>query len=49
MNIYDILILALVAAAVVCAALVIRRNRKKGRCSCGCDGCGNTNCGMRKS
>ena len=38
MNIWDILILLLVAGAVLAAALVMR-GKKGGRCSCGCSGC----------
>ena len=43
MNIWDIAIVALVAAGVVLAALHMRKNRKKGKCPGGCDcGCGGT-------
>ena len=37
MNIWDILIIVLLAAVVVFAAVRIVKNRKKGKCSCGCD------------
>ncbi len=39
MNVWDIVIIAGVAAAVIAAVTVIIKNRKKGKCSCGCDGC----------
>ena len=39
MNIWDILIIVLLAAVVVFAAVRIVKNRKKGKCSCGCANC----------
>lgn len=39
MNIWDILILLAVAAAVGIALRVIRGKKKTGGCSCGCGGC----------
>ena len=39
MNGWDILIAAVIAACVVIAIVVIVRNRKKGKCTCGCEGC----------
>ena len=39
MGIWDWIIIGLVAAAVVAAAVIIVRNKKKGKCSCGCDAC----------
>ena len=38
-NIWSIVIGALVLAAVVLAAVKIIKDRKKGKCSCGCEGC----------
>lgn len=40
MNVWDILILAAVAALVVLAVIRMRRRKRSGRCSCGCEGCG---------
>ncbi len=39
MNIWDILILAAVAAAIVLALRTLRGKKKSGGCSCGCGGC----------
>ncbi len=41
MNIWDFVILGIVALAVVAAIFSIRRDRKKGKssCGCGCEGC----------
>jgi len=41
MNLWDFLILGIVALAVVAAILSLRKDRKKGRssCGCGCEGC----------
>ncbi len=40
MNIWDILILLLLAAALLRAFLVFRRSRSSGTgCGCGCEGC----------
>ena len=35
----DILLGALVAGAVILALVKIIRNKKQGKCTCGCDGC----------
>lgn len=39
MNTVEIIITAVIAIAVIAAAIVIIRRKKKGRCSCGCEGC----------
>ena len=39
MNISDVLILAGVALIVIGALLRVRKTRKSGGCSCGCEGC----------
>lgn len=39
MNIWDILILLAVAAAVAGAIRVLRKSGRRGGCSCGCGGC----------
>ena len=41
MNIWDFVILGIVALAVLAAILSIRKDRKKGKpsCGCGCEGC----------
>ena len=39
MNVWDILLLALLAAAVLSAVLSLRRARRGGGCGCGCAGC----------
>ncbi|MBO4836086.1 MAG: FeoB-associated Cys-rich membrane protein [Clostridia bacterium] len=39
MNIWDAVILAVVAGAVVFAVISLHRRKKAGRCTCGCDGC----------
>ncbi len=41
MNLWDILIVALLAAAVVLS--VLRLRRKHGGCSCGCESCAERN------
>ena len=41
MNVSDILILLGVACAVAAAVISMRRRKKTGKCSCGCDGCSN--------
>ena len=46
MNLWDILILLAVAAAVLLALRALRG--KKGACSCGCGGC-TKNCAARKT
>ena len=45
MNIWDIAIIAGVAAALFFAVRKVRRNRRAGGCGCGCDGC--SKCGDR--
>ena len=45
MNLWDILILAGVAAAVLFA--ILRMRRRRGGCGCGCDGC-TAGCGKKK-
>ncbi|MBR0268054.1 MAG: FeoB-associated Cys-rich membrane protein [Clostridia bacterium] len=47
MNIWDILILALIAGAVILAIRVWSGKNKKGGCSCGCGGC-TKDCVMRR-
>lgn len=37
MNFWDYILIALVAAAVAAAIYFTVRNKKKGKCSCGCD------------
>ena len=39
MNIWDYLIGGLVALALILALVKIIRNKKQGKCTCGCDGC----------
>ena len=39
MNVWDIVILALVAAALFFAVRKVRKNRRTGGCGCGCAGC----------
>ena len=39
MNLWDVLILVLVAAAVFLAWKTLRGKTKSGGCSCGCGGC----------
>ena len=39
MNGWDVLILALVLAAVAGALCAVIRSKKKGGCGCGCEGC----------
>ena len=39
MTLSDILILVAIAAMVVAAWTRIRRDKKNGKCSCGCSGC----------
>ena len=39
MNLADLVILAVIAAAVFFAARRMWKNRKRGSCSCGCEGC----------
>jgi len=39
MNIWDILILALLAAAVGLALKTLRGRKNSGGCACGCEGC----------
>ena len=47
MNIWDILILAAVAAAVFFAVRRVWKTRRSGGCGCGCAGC-NGACGKKK-
>jgi hypothetical protein len=47
MNIWDILILALIAAAVFIAARTWRKKSARGGCSCGCSEC-TKNCAGRR-
>ncbi len=44
MGFWDWIIIGLIAAAVVAAAVIIVRNKKKGKCSCGCEGCNSRDC-----
>ncbi|MCR5150676.1 MAG: FeoB-associated Cys-rich membrane protein [Clostridiales bacterium] len=37
MNIWDYVIIGIIAAAVIIAIAVMRKNKKNGKCSCGCD------------
>ena len=46
MNAVDILLLALIAAAVIRAVLRSVKRAKHGGCGCGCDGC--TGCGAKR-
>ena len=39
MNVWDIVILAQVAAALFFAVRKVRKNRRAGGCGCGCAGC----------
>ena len=39
LNLWDVLILLAVAAAVILALFRIRRRKKAGKGSCGCEGC----------
>ena len=39
MNIWDLLILALVAGGITLAVRTLRGKKGAGRCSCGCAGC----------
>ena len=39
MNIWDILIILLVGAAVLAALRIMRGHRETGACACGCEGC----------
>ena len=48
MNLWDILILLLVAGGIALALVFMRRNGRRGGCSCGCDGCGK-DCAMRQA
>ena len=48
MNIWDILILAAVAAAVFFAVRRVHKTRRSGGCGCGCEGCTkSTSCGTK--
>ena len=47
-NAWDILVLALVAAALVTAVRVwLKKNKRDGGCSCGCGGC-TKDCALRR-
>ena len=46
MNVWDIVILAVVAAALFLAVRKVRRNRRTGGCGCGCEGCSKS-CGQK--
>ena len=37
MNIADIIVLLVIIAVIGTAVWIIRRNKKNGKCSCGCD------------
>ena len=39
MNVWDILILLILAGVIVLALRTLRGNSKPGGCSCGCSGC----------
>ncbi|MBP3736844.1 MAG: FeoB-associated Cys-rich membrane protein [Lachnospiraceae bacterium] len=39
MNLWNILLTVLIAAAVILAVVHCIRRRKRGGCGCGCDGC----------
>ena len=40
MNLADMIIIGLIAAAVAAAVILIIRNKRRGKgCSCGCEGC----------
>ena len=47
MNIWDIVLLAAIAAAVGLALRKVIANRRRGGCGCGCDGC-TQRCAARK-
>ena len=47
MNLWDILLVAAIAAAAGLAVRRIAASRKKGGCGCGCEGCTRT-CGRKK-
>jgi len=51
MNMLDYAVLGGIAAALVCAALWILREKRRGknsRCGCGCGRCAEKDCGERK-
>jgi len=39
MNIWDIIIAAVISLIIIAAVRNIIKNKKSGKCSCGCDGC----------
>ncbi|MCQ2464874.1 MAG: FeoB-associated Cys-rich membrane protein [Oscillospiraceae bacterium] len=39
MNIWDIIITALIALMLIMAVRSIVKNKKAGKCTCGCEGC----------
>lgn len=47
MNIWDLLILALVAGGIALAVRTLRGKKSAGGCSCGCAGC-TKNCAARQ-
>ena len=44
MNIWDILLVILLAVILIAALTFSIRKRKQGGCGCGCAGCDGTNC-----
>ncbi|MBQ9061249.1 MAG: FeoB-associated Cys-rich membrane protein [Eubacterium sp.] len=44
MNIYDILLIVILAAIIISALVFTIRRKKQGGCSCGCAGCDGQNC-----
>ncbi len=50
MNVSTIIVCILIVAAVIFAFVSIIRDRRRGRCSCGCDACpGSGACTIRES
>ena len=47
-NLADIILILLIAAAAVLAVRKMIRDRKKGGCSCGCAGCTSGTCAGRQ-
>lgn len=47
-NLWDIIILIIIAIVLTLAFLQTRKNAKKGGCSCGCQNC-SSSCNQRKS
>ena len=48
MNPADLVVAALVLGAVLLAVVILRRNKKNGKCHCGCDCSGCGQCGKSK-